>query len=187
MKVVARAITELKEDPNNARSHDEENVDAIKASLVRFGQVEPLVVREGSEVVVGGNGRLRAMRALGWLTAVVTYVDISDNEAAALGIALNRTAELADWNYENLASILKMLQEHGEDLSSLGWTEDQVDILLASTDWEPPPFEDESNDDRTVMEKEPAGVVFVTVALPSEDLRPLLKEWCRDNDAKLVK
>ena len=184
MKVTNKALAELTEDPHNARAHDMDNLEAIKASLTRFGQVEPLVVRTESNTVVGGNGRLRAMREMKWPTAKVTYVDISDTEAAALGIALNRTAELADWDYENLAVILKALQEEGDDLSTLGWTEEQVEMLLSSTDWEPP-LEDDNEPGK--LEKEPVGTVFVTVALSSEELRPVLKDWCRENGAKLVK
>jgi ParB-like chromosome segregation protein Spo0J len=53
-------------DPANARQHGEPNLDAIRASLTRFGQAEPLVVQRATRRVIGGNGRLVAMRALGW-------------------------------------------------------------------------------------------------------------------------
>ena len=39
------AISSLHPDPANARTHNERNLDAIRASLARFGQAEPLVVR----------------------------------------------------------------------------------------------------------------------------------------------
>ena len=37
-------------DPSNARAHGEENMEAIVASLQRFGQAEPLVVHASSPV-----------------------------------------------------------------------------------------------------------------------------------------
>ncbi len=43
-------------DPANARVHDDVNLDAIKASLTRFGQAEPLVVHKSTGRVIGGNG-----------------------------------------------------------------------------------------------------------------------------------
>ena len=48
-------------DPSNARTHGTENLEAIKGSLLRFGQAEPLVVQARSRRVIGGNGRLVAM------------------------------------------------------------------------------------------------------------------------------
>ncbi len=69
----------LHPDPANARQHGERNVDAICGSLARFGQVEPLVVHKPTGRVIGGNGRLTAMKALGWSHADVVELDISVN------------------------------------------------------------------------------------------------------------
>ncbi len=119
MEVVDVKISELVEDPLNARTHDARNIGAIKASLRRFGQVEPLVVRAGTNVVVGGNGRLTAMRSLKWKAAAVTYQDLSDTQAAALGIALNRTAELAAWDESRLADLLATIATDGFELPEM--------------------------------------------------------------------
>jgi ParB-like chromosome segregation protein Spo0J len=83
-------IASLHLDPANARSHPERNLDAIKASLARFGQAEPLVVQRSSSRVIGGNGRLVAMKALGWSECDVVELDIDDVAATALGIALKQ-------------------------------------------------------------------------------------------------
>lgn len=53
-------------DPANARTHGAENMQAIEASLRRFGQAEPLVVQASTGRVIGGNGRLLAMQKLDW-------------------------------------------------------------------------------------------------------------------------
>ncbi len=58
-------LSGLNLDPANARSHGERNLDAIRASLASFGQAEPLIIQARSQRVIGGNGRLVAMRALG--------------------------------------------------------------------------------------------------------------------------
>ncbi|MCC7169271.1 MAG: hypothetical protein IT459_02385, partial [Planctomycetes bacterium] len=63
-KAVGRTLTiqrvpidSLHLDPANARAHGDKNLDAIKGSLARFGQAEPLVVQAGTRRIVGGNGR----------------------------------------------------------------------------------------------------------------------------------
>lgn len=135
MEIVDVKISELVEDPLNARTHDKRNIDAIKASLERFGQVEPLVVRAGSNVVVGGNGRLAAMRSLEWKAATVTYQELTDAQAAALGITLNRTAELAAWDNEQLATTLENLIDAGDgvdELLSIGFNSDELERISVS-------------------------------------------------------
>lgn len=116
MQVERVPIDLLTEDPRNARKHDARNLDAIKASLTRFGQVEPLVVRADTGVVVGGNGRLAAMRSLGWTEVDAVGVELDDVGAAALGIALNRTAELATWDQPMLAELLSDIAGAGVDI-----------------------------------------------------------------------
>lgn len=133
MQVIRRPLGELSLDPNNARTHPERNMDAIKASLTRWRQVEPLVVRP-SGIVIGGNGRLEAMRALGWTHADVVEVDVTDAQAAALAVALNRTAELAEWDDDVLTATLQSLAD--EDPSLLvdaGYDEKELAKLIAQT------------------------------------------------------
>lgn len=74
MEIVTIPLDMLEFDPNNARTHPEKNIEAVKKSLTAFGQVEPLVVQESSSVVIGGNARLQAMRELGWTEASADMV-----------------------------------------------------------------------------------------------------------------
>jgi DNA modification methylase len=124
-------LDQLELDPNNARRHPDTNLEAIKESLTTFGQAEPLVVQLRTSRVIGGNGRLVAMRALGWTEADVVEVDVDDTKAAALGVALNRTAELAEWDPAALSKILEQLRVD-DALAGVGYSTDDLDSLLAS-------------------------------------------------------
>jgi hypothetical protein len=123
-------IESLHLDPANARAHGEANLDAIRGSLKRFGQAEPLVVHARTGRVIGGNGRLVAMKSLGWTDCDVVELDIDDLQATALGIALNRTAELATWDPSALARILDELQRN-DALDGVGYSPGDLDELLA--------------------------------------------------------
>ena len=124
-------IASLHRDPENVRKHDERNLESIKASLLAFGQVEPLVVQASTGKVVGGNGRVEAMLALGWSECDVTEVELSDEQARALAIALNRTAELADWDEAALAEQLRALQADDPALlAAAGFYDEEVDELF---------------------------------------------------------
>ncbi len=117
-------------DPANARSHGPENLDAIESSLRRFGQAEPLVVQAKSGRVIGGNGRLVAMKHLGWTECDIVELDLDDLQATALGIALNRTSELASWDEPALAKILEELRAN-DSLDGVGYSPGDIDELLA--------------------------------------------------------
>lgn len=130
------AVAELVSDPDNARTHPNQNLTAIRKSLERFGQVEPLVVQRGTNVVVGGNGRLETMRSMGWTKTRVVFVDVSDVERKALGIALNRTSDLAEWDEGQLGALLEDIKASEEDLDvdalleSVSFTDKQMEKLI---------------------------------------------------------
>jgi len=123
-------LSELHQDPGNVRAHGERNMAAIRDSLRRFGQAEPLVVQKGTGRVIGGNGRLAAMQSLGWTECDIVEVELDDRKARALGLALNRTAELAEWNMQALATVLQELQVD-DDLDGVGFTNEDIDALIA--------------------------------------------------------
>jgi DNA modification methylase len=138
-------LDDLRPDPANPRTHDAENLAAIKGSLARFGQVEPLVVQRGTLRLIAGHGRLTAMRALGWRDAEIVELDVDDLQATALGIALNRAGELAGWDDAVLAKLLDELRTAGA-LDGVGFDGDDLDRLLTelevgthAADGTPPP------------------------------------------------
>jgi len=121
------AIADLSLDPKNARKHSQRNLDAIAASLVRFGQRKPLVVHRG--VVLAGNGTLEAARSIGWTEIEVSAVpdDWDDDTAKAYALADNRSAELAEWDESELAKQLLELDEKGWNIEELGFKQREVE------------------------------------------------------------
>lgn len=65
MEIEQLSVSSLKLDPNNARTHDNANLEAIAGSLAQFGQRKPIVVTHNN-IVVAGNGTLTAALSLGW-------------------------------------------------------------------------------------------------------------------------
>lgn len=129
LTIVRKNLDELHMDPANARIHGERNLQAISDSIASFGQVEPLVVQKSTGKVIGGNGRLEVMRRNGIKEADVVEIDIDNTKATALGIALNRSASLGEWDNETLATLLNNLNEHG-DIGLTGFDESELQALL---------------------------------------------------------
>jgi ParB-like chromosome segregation protein Spo0J len=123
-------IDALVTDEENARVHGERNIDALKKSLQKFGQVEPLLIRKKTKRLIAGHGRLQAMQDLGFTHVAVVELDITDKHARALAIALNRTAELAEWNYDSLASLLAQLPDDDLELPDVGFTQAELTAML---------------------------------------------------------
>ncbi len=118
-------LGDIEQDPNNARAHDERNIEAIKQSLKTFGQQKPIVVSSTGHAVAG-NGTLAAAKLLGWKEiAAITFDSESKAHEAGYAIADNRTAELATWDEEILATTVGELPS---DLR-IGWDDLEVNAF----------------------------------------------------------
>jgi hypothetical protein len=124
MKLTTTKIAELSLDPSNVRKHSRRNLDAIKASLRKFGQQKPIVV-DAKGIVLAGNGTLTAAQELGWTEIQIVRTELAGVEATAFAIADNRTAELAEWE-DSLNDVLKSLQDEGVDLADLGYSPEDI-------------------------------------------------------------
>ncbi len=128
MQIDRIKISELSLDPANVRKHDRKNLDAIKASLRKFGQQKPIVV-DAKGIVIAGNGTITAAQELGWTEIAAYRTTLTGVEATAFAIADNRTAELAEWD-DKLADVLKSLAAAGQNLDDLGFEKTDLDDLI---------------------------------------------------------
>jgi ParB-like chromosome segregation protein Spo0J len=124
MNIEHLKISSLSPDPANARKHPDRNLEQIKASLRRFGQQKPIVV-DATNVVRAGNGTLAAAKALGWTTIAAVRSDLARTELTAYAITDNRSAELAEWDYEVLSSTLADME-----IGDVGFTSAEIDKLI---------------------------------------------------------
>jgi hypothetical protein len=129
MKLTTTKIAELSLDPSNVRKHGRRNLDAIKASLRKFGQQKPIVV-DAKGIVLAGNGTLTAAQELGWTEIQIVRTELAGVEATAFAIADNRTAELAEWEEDKLSQVLQSLKVEDADLlAATGYDAAEVDKM----------------------------------------------------------
>jgi ParB-like chromosome segregation protein Spo0J len=92
----------------------------LRASLERFGLVEPLVWNERTGRVVGGHARLTILRELGVTEVPVSVVRLTDAEERALNVVLNNQEAQGRYDPAKLAAVLEELKELPE-LSATGF------------------------------------------------------------------
>ena len=137
------SIAELSNDPANARKHNDKNIEAIIASLRRFGQQKPIVI-DRNNIVRAGNGTLEAARRLGWDSIDCVKTSLEGSDAIAYAIADNRTAELAEWDDDVLAAQLNGLLTESEEIAlAAGWTAEEIEAMVALSEDDPEITEDD--------------------------------------------
>ena len=118
----------------NSRTHSDEQIAQIAASIKAFGFTNPILV--GSDgVIVAGHGRLSAARKLGLSQVPVIVLDhLSDTERRALVIADNQLALNAGWNTELLSIEIQELKDLDFDIDLLGFTDEQLEDFVNEAD-----------------------------------------------------
>ncbi|QDH91586.1 ParB-like nuclease domain protein [Microbacterium phage Cinna] len=138
-------LSSLKADPRNPKGHDE---DTIGESMTRFGYIEPVTVDDRTGLLIGGHGRVKALRALhaangerpegvrlsddgtDWLVPVNRgWASASDAEAAGALIALNRATQLGGWVDDALLDLLQEVDATGPGLGGTGFDLGDVDDI----------------------------------------------------------
>lgn len=134
MQVELRTVEALVPYARNARTHPDWQIAQIAASIAEFGFCNPILVG-GDGVIIAGHGRLLAAQQLGLAEVpVIVLGHLSEVQRRALVIADNKIAENAGWDEELLRSELAALQVDGFDLDVVGFSEAELDELLAGAD-----------------------------------------------------
>jgi len=130
-KVERRSITALIPYAKNSRTHSDEQVAQIAASMKEWGWTTPILIDESGQIIAG-HGRILAARKLGYDQAPVMVAEgWSDAKKRAYVIADNKLALNAGWDEELLAVEFSELADAGFDLGLTGFTDEEIAALGA--------------------------------------------------------
>jgi ParB-like chromosome segregation protein Spo0J len=114
----------------NARTHSDEQIAQVAASIREFGWTNPLLVAADG-VIIAGHARLAAARKLKMTEVPVIVLDhLTEAQRRALVLADNKLALNAGWDEEALRVELQSLQEDGFDLDVVGFSDEELENLL---------------------------------------------------------
>ena len=130
MQITQKLVTELIPYVKNSRTHSDEQVAQIAASIKEFGWTNPILV-DGDNGIIAGHGRLMAARKLGYTEVpTIELADLTETQKKAYIIADNRLALNAGWDNEMLTIELNDLLADGFSLEILGFDTKELDALL---------------------------------------------------------
>lgn len=120
LKITYESTDALTPYANNPRFNDTA-VDAVAASIEKFGFKVPIIIT-GEKEIVAGHTRLKAAKQLG-LEKVPCIIadDLTDAQIKAFRLADNKVSEFADWNFEALDAELEELENMDFDMDDFGF------------------------------------------------------------------
>ncbi len=131
LNVEYRKVEALIPYARNPRTHNDEQVAKIAASIVEYGWTNPVLV-DGDNGIIAGHGRLAAAHKLGLTEVpVIELAHLSPTQKRAYVISDNRLALDAGWDDAMLALELAELSEAGYDLALTGFEDAEIEALLA--------------------------------------------------------
>ena len=128
MKITEKNVAELIPYANNSRTHSDEQVAQIAASIKEFGWTNPILITDNS--IIAGHGRLMAARKLGMSKVPCIEVkNLTTAQVKAYIIADNKLALNAGWDNDLLNIEFQELEQLGFDLELTGFSLEEIDAL----------------------------------------------------------
>ena len=133
LKLENIAIEKLIPYARNSRTHSDDQVAQIAASIEEFGFTNPVLIdKEGG--IIAGHGRVSAARKLSLATIPCIRLNhLTETQRKAYVIADNKLALNAGWDNEMLTLELEELEDLGFDVDILGF--DPSEMNVASVDY----------------------------------------------------
>ncbi len=130
------AIDKLIPYANNARTHSDDQIKKIQASLREFGFVNPVLIDKDCGIIAG-HGRVEAAKREGITEVPCVWVEhLTEAQKKAYILADNRLAEDAGWDMELLSIELEELQELDFDIGLTGFNSDELSDIFGEEELE---------------------------------------------------
>jgi len=138
MQIIERKIEDLIPYVKNSRTHSEDQIAQIAASIKEFGWTNPILI-DGENGIIAGHGRVMAARKLKYkVVPTIELKDLTETQRKAYIIADNRLALNAGWDNEMLTIELNDLLADGFALDILGFDPTEIQTLInGGPDFEP--------------------------------------------------
>lgn len=134
MQIEQVAVESLIPYARNSRTHSDEQVAQIAASIREFGWTNPILI-DGANGIIAGHGRLLAARKLGMAEVPVIQLDgMTETQKKAYIIADNKLALNAGWDDELLKLEIEEVNLEDFEIELIGFSQDELNNLIGAQD-----------------------------------------------------
>lgn len=168
LKIVYRHRKELLPYAKNARTHSDEQIMQLVASIKEFGWTNPVLVDERGELIAGHGRVLAAEIAETEMIPTIVLAGLTDDQKRAYRLADNKLPLNAGWDEELLKLEITTLLDSDFDVLLTGFNQIEIDNLLTVLE----PDDDEADPYTTKIDTpvyEPSGVIPAIADLYSEE------------------
>ena len=121
MQIVYQKIADLKRYEKNNKKHPEKQLVKIVASIKEYGFKNPVLI-DKNNVIIAGHGRTLAAERLGMEEVpCIECSDLNSKQVKALRLMDNKSAELAEWDFDNIKAELEELKLEEFDIDLTGF------------------------------------------------------------------
>ena len=130
-------LADLREFPNNPRTHSAEQITEIVLSIQQFGFNNPILIDE-TNTILAGHGRYFAAKKLKLKEVPCIVVsELTEEQKHAYVIADNKIALNSDWSNDALIAEFNLLNEMKFDLALTGFKKFEIEDILNPAEPEP--------------------------------------------------
>jgi len=167
----------------NSRTHSDEQVAQLAASIREFGFTNPVLIDEENNLIAG-HGRVLAARKLNLdQVPAVVVTGLDENRRRALVIADNKLALNAEWDQEKLVVELQSMSVDMQQLA--GFSQEELLAMLQISQIDYSILDDDLEADQAADEMEAGVKRAIQIEFESEhyDEAAELVSWWREKEA----
>jgi ParB-like chromosome segregation protein Spo0J len=137
LEVAYIATTDLIPYANNPRTHSDQQVAQVAASIQEFGFNNPILIDEHNGIIAG-HGRLAAAQKLDLkLVPTIMLEGLTEAQRKAYVIADNKLTENGGWDNDLLAVEIERLAELEIDIDLTGFDAQELEVITQEVSFEP--------------------------------------------------
>ena len=131
-QIVMRPVSDLRPYPQNARTHSQEQIEQLAASIREFGFTNPVLTTVDG-MIVAGHGRIEGAKLAGVaeVPTLIVGANWTPAQLRAYVLADNQLALNAGWDNDILKQELSDLSAEDFHIPVIGFDRDFVSALLA--------------------------------------------------------
>ena len=141
MKIESKLIKDLKPATYNPRQISTKDYNSLKESVKKFGLVDPIIINQNGNVVVGGHQRLKICKELKHIEIDCVVLDLSKEEERELNIRLNKNQGQFDMDILANEFDIDQLVDWGFKHIDIGLNIDKLDDTFKLDDSDKSPFQ----------------------------------------------